>query len=125
MKRSIPDEEFLKIINSNPLALNTDILIKNKRILNDFKHWVIIENKYPYVEYNGFNVIKHLLIVPKNDAIDTFFKLNIDELSELQKVIKYLTQEHTDESNNMIVYMWKEKGKSINKFHIHFLFLEG
>lgn len=124
MKRSISDEEYSKIVNSNQLALNTDTLIRNKRIIFEFTYWVVTENKYPYLEYDGLKVLKHLLIIPKDDGVLTFYDLKVEELQELRQVIKFITQQYYDTSNNVINYMWKEKGKSINKFHIHFLFLE-
>lgn len=127
MKRSISEEEYEKIAKANPFALNTQVLINSGRILYDFKYWVIVNNKYPYLEYNGSKVLKHLLIIPKNDSIDAFYKLEVFELSEITGIIKFLSTSYSyvdNNSNLALVYFWKEKGKSINKFHLHFLVLE-
>lgn len=124
MRRSINEAEYRKIAKKNQNALNTDKLKKEKLIINS-PLWLVVENKYPYLEYDNAKVVKHLLIVPRNDYVEQFSDLTDEELSELSDIELVIRLEYEKLCKDYVVmYFWKATGKSIKKLHLHFLVLD-
>lgn len=124
MKRSISDQEYAEIAKRRQNCLDYSVILQEKRIVLDYKFWVVVNNEYPYVEFDGNKVLEHKLIVPKRDSIEKFEDLSPNELSELTKVIRDLknsSNEFLMRENISLMLFWLEKGRSVKKFHIHFL----
>ena len=119
--RCLSDEEYLAIAKQNQDCLDYSKIIK--RSLFKSNDWVIVDNEYPYIEYEGLKVIKHLLIVPSDDTRLSFVDLSIGELNSLRGCIDFCNSLSCI-SCKQTVFIWKEKGKTVNKLHLHFIALK-
>jgi diadenosine tetraphosphate (Ap4A) HIT family hydrolase len=122
-KRVIPEEQYQKERELNPNALDYPQVLDQGLIL-DLQHtdWVVVQNKYPFVEYDDKNVISHYLIVDKRNDIESISDLDQHDLNDLQDIINELKNKVSKEYNFNVV--WKEVGSSLRKFHIHIIITE-
>ena len=121
MKRAINEKEYQEIAKENPEPFNIENMLIDE-IVEVSSHWIVLKNKYPYVQYESQKVDTHLLIVPKRDNVTQLWQLTLSELSELPQVLQNITRDYAEELNKLV--FWKVKGKSINKLHFHYLILE-
>lgn len=119
-KRNVSPEEYEVARRKNPNALDYP-KVKKQGIVLKLKNsnWVIVKNKYPYLEYDYRKVQACYMLIPKDNDIQHFKDLKQRDLSEIQKYIEIIRKK----VNNKYVFqiMWKESHKSIAKFHIHLI----
>ena len=54
-------------------------------VVESFKHFVLVENLFPYQIWDGFEVEKHLLLIPKRftETISNFSQVEREEYFEI------------------------------------------
>ena len=105
-------QKYLKLIAKG--ILNNGCNLCKAPSIKEFKHWRIIDNKYPY---DLVAKTSHM-IIPKRHASET--KLTIGEFKELQKIrLTYIEQ------NYEFLFLQTKKESSIPEhLHIHLLILK-
>lgn len=121
MKRIIDPKTYAQIAQKNQDALDYPKVCSNHSVLIETSRWVCVENKYPYVEENGKACLQHYLIITKRNDVNFYEDLNLEEAVELGEVLSKLRSLSVDLEKKM---MFKDSHRSIQKFHIHYLFLE-
>ena len=88
---------------------------------------IIKENKYFFViRDTAYPVTKHHTLIISNRHVDDYFKLTIEELNELSKLLKEQKAElnsldETISGFNIGVNVGKDAGQSIMHCHIHLI----
>lgn len=121
MKRNLPETEYHAIAQQNQDALDYPEVCKKQKILKKYGFWLVVENIYPYVSYIDREVIEHWLIIPCHNYTFRFRDISSLDTEDIQNCISFLNDRL---DGNINVVMWKESGKSIPKFHIHYISLK-
>jgi len=82
MKRKISAKVYKKKACNSQNCFDYPQVKKTHSVLKQGDFWLVIENKYPYLEYEGLKVIDHFLIIPKRNIIN-WAKVKKQELEEL------------------------------------------
>lgn len=120
VKRNVSAEEYERERKNNPNALDYP-KVREQGVIAEIKNsnWIVVNNKFPYVEYETRKVEKCFLLIPKSNKIKLFKDIPIEDFKEIQKYIDILRKK----TNEKFIFqvMFKESGKSIDKFHIHII----
>ncbi len=84
--------------------------------VTEFKHWVIVENQFPY---DAIATVSHMLATKRTVPLDWKF-LNEEEVQEFSELQETYLNEHYD-------VLWENlpKGQTIpGHFHLHLLVLK-
>lgn len=119
MKRKITKEAYQEEARRRWDCLNTDKLTGVIKRYDGL--WVKeVERKYRYTEFDDKPVLKHYLIVPAGDYVESFVGFIADcGYEAFENIEKFLEELHPD---NESIYFWKPvRNRSIRKFHIHYI----
>ncbi len=103
-------EREAKGIKYNPFLSEDELIIK------EFKHWVILENEFPY---DAIAAVSHMLATKRDIPLD-WKSLNTEEMEEFNEIQDTYLSEHYDA-------LWENlpKGQTIPRhFHLHLLVLK-
>lgn len=119
----ITKEEYSTEIPKRQHALNTNQL-DPERVIREDEDVVLyaLEDKYAFYEWDGYPVLYHYLIIPKNDSITSHRHMDGKEWYQAHKLIEWA--EDTYPSNRVAVVWKNDLGRTVKKFHIHVLVLD-
>jgi diadenosine tetraphosphate (Ap4A) HIT family hydrolase len=128
MNRTITKAEYTKEAKSNPKCLDLP-RARSQGVILETGYIIVVKNKFPYTKWrvdansNTYKEVKeHYLIIPTRNSPINFSDLHLVELEKIQEVITDLNREaRLSYPTANIDVMFCEKGKSIKKFHIHYI----
>lgn len=126
MKRPIDENQYKEIVASNPNALDYSQLLSRGVIISETKFWVIAKNDFPYLEYDGREVLESMMVIPKRDDVYQFWELQDLEVADLKYALSTafdLLSSKQGDDYLQVISLWKIVGKSIKKLHLHILCL--
>lgn len=119
-KRKISQKEYELERQNNPEALHYPQVLEQGVVI-DIQHtdWIVVNNKFPYVEFDEKNVISHFLLVSKDNNIESFIDITEKDMLDIQENIKAMKKEV--ENLGTLTILWKESNQEMRKFHIHLI----
>jgi hypothetical protein len=123
--RSIPEAQYRAIAAENQDALDYPKVLENHKLIHESKMWVIIQchPDYRYIQKDGYRVKEHYLIIPKDNSRNVYTNLTRDEHDDYMYMRMFLKYSLAHE--DIVKFEEKDRGRSIKKFHIHCLVLDG
>ncbi|GAB4142244.1 MAG: hypothetical protein Fur0024_4740 [Patescibacteria group bacterium] len=84
------------------------------QIIKEFKHWIWIDNIYPYS-------LNHTMIIPKRH-IKTIRSFNKDEFDEFDSLLLLIVGKYKRQLGRCLILMRDEtEQQSVEHLHVHFL----
>lgn len=120
-KRIISQKEYQQEREKNPKALDyPQVLEQGVMIDIQYTNWVVVKNKFPYVEFDDKKVVSHYLLVSKDNSIESFTDLEDQDLKDIQDNIQEMKKQVG--SDHEVTILWKEaNNQEMKKFHIHLI----
>jgi diadenosine tetraphosphate (Ap4A) HIT family hydrolase len=121
MMRAISEAEYSRIASQAVQPLHPG---KNKILYSNATHYVI-ENRYPYTEYEGMEVLHHFLICDFS-LKKSIMEYTSTEIYDREDMIAHLFIEFSkyyDPDTHIFLNFAKHSGKSVEQYHTHFLIL--
>jgi hypothetical protein len=122
MEREISKEQYAIEAVNNPNCLDYP-KVTEQGVIFENNLMLCVKNKFKYKTYQGQKVKYHYLIITKRNDVFQFYDLKSQEDKALRHILKTL-KPIFDKKGQGITYTIKETGKSIQKFHMHYLVLE-
>jgi diadenosine tetraphosphate (Ap4A) HIT family hydrolase len=123
MKRKITKEQYKKEIEKNPNVLDYPKVLEEKSVILDIPYtsWLVVKNKFPYLEYEEMPVARHHLLIPKMNDLEELEDLESCDFDDIKETIKEYKKFLRPKQALIISFKDRYEDRSIKKFHIHLI----
>jgi diadenosine tetraphosphate (Ap4A) HIT family hydrolase len=123
MRINVLQEQYREEIKKNSNILDYPKILEEKKVILDipYTNWLVVKNKFPYLEYEEMPVARHHLLIPKMNDLEELEDLESCDFDDIKETIKEYKKSLRPKQALIISFKDRCEDRSIKKFHIHLI----